>query len=484
MTAAPHVLLSAGGTREVTLKVPYVLPQSRIRTGQSLGRFTIAIMSELGVGPAAIELTASVSVFARFPDSAFQILDPTFEITPVPILAFPEMQVDSVCAHEGCVNAPNVLENGFCDFHFPEEEDPDDQFCALLDCDHDREEPYYLCACHVNQPQPGFEWPVVEHEVLDWNSDSDEDHEVPDWNSDSDEDVIRQVHGNPEGNIITNNSNIEAAAGATIDYSSATSASNETKVGEHDMPNVGLNYQRFLAMPFFDVANMTNVTQGLVVGAHPGRVDPVPPNIFGSADEMELRRLWTRATFVERVKWSTTAPSGDFLLIRSMVPNYDMASLVPGASVTPSLASFTSIPFRFWSGGADCLKLTIMVIGTKVHTGRIVVVSRYGDVIDPGESLATSMAQYAQVYEFTPTNAQQTFTFPWRSDRAWLRMPQAGDDFTDPEFSMGTWAIRIVNQLRGTETVSSEVDILLFWSLGDSFRVQFPGSGASTYHLD
>lgn len=76
----PHVFLSAGGTRNAELKVPFVHNKTFLDNEQQdyLGALVIRPWSQLLVGPSAIgqDTIAQLAVYVHFPDAKLRILNP------------------------------------------------------------------------------------------------------------------------------------------------------------------------------------------------------------------------------------------------------------------------------------------------------------------------------------------------------------------------------------------------------------------------
>jgi hypothetical protein len=114
----PHVCGLAGRTIDMSLRVPFVSTYGRFAmkefSRQILGTIFVSVFNELVVGPAAIgsQQTVPWSLYASFPDSHFETLDPASALVlpersfPVPaVQVFPQGGVQSAMAQMKNVTA-------------------------------------------------------------------------------------------------------------------------------------------------------------------------------------------------------------------------------------------------------------------------------------------------------------------------------------------------------------------------------------------
>jgi RNA polymerase-binding transcription factor DksA len=82
-TVCPHVILTAGASRNATIDIPFVHLLKRLDLGNSeteaLGTLVVQVFNPLETGPTATgtALSSKLSVFGSFPSSDFQVIDPT-----------------------------------------------------------------------------------------------------------------------------------------------------------------------------------------------------------------------------------------------------------------------------------------------------------------------------------------------------------------------------------------------------------------------
>jgi len=81
VTAAPHILAFGGRNQSVELRVPFNHPQDYLslvsdNVFNTCGTFLVSCMTPLRVGPTAASTSVTISVFARFEDTSFQVINP------------------------------------------------------------------------------------------------------------------------------------------------------------------------------------------------------------------------------------------------------------------------------------------------------------------------------------------------------------------------------------------------------------------------
>jgi len=87
-SVAQHIVMYAGKNQSVEMRIPFIHPYKYLdlmNSGawNSLGTLMIYALSPLRVGPAATSTSANISIFARFENASFQVVNPT-DVTVVP----------------------------------------------------------------------------------------------------------------------------------------------------------------------------------------------------------------------------------------------------------------------------------------------------------------------------------------------------------------------------------------------------------------
>jgi hypothetical protein len=379
-TVCPHVMLTAGASRNATLDIPFVHFLKRLDLGQEevpnfdLGTLIISVFNPLETGPNASGsgLGAKISLFGSFPESNFQVLDPT--------------------------GGAAIVSQG-----------------------------------------------ALSSKVTN----------------------------------VTNN--ISEVTGSTIDFANTTrdkmegGASNSTDVSGMDKPNVGLNPTQVVRKKYPDFANACNVDQNQVLDLYPNRSQMLDNTELGvNVDEMHFDYLRKQTkSFMDTVLWKDTDGQGTTLYFGELTPCPKVISAASNSVFQPTLLEYTTLPFSLWRGG---LKLTIQIVGSKVHTGRIVVCTHYGRT-SQSIPFEQAMAQYAHVFNFSAEDNTFEVVFPWRSARQMLRVP-SGNYPNLADFSMGEFSIRVINPLQTMESIASQVQMNLYWSAADDFETDFHGANS------
>jgi len=377
-SVCPHVFLTAGSSRNATLDIPFVHFLKRLDLGQEetpnfdLGTLVISVFNPLHTGEAAEghALNCKIGVFGSFPESNFQVLDPTGGVSIVPQGAF-----SSKVTHVSN-NISNV--------------------------------------------------------------------------ADSTVDFKNRQTDNMEGG-----------------------AKNSTAVSGMDKPNVGVNTLQVVRKKYPDFANASNIEQNQVLALYPGRSQLMTPDEVGSTeDEMCFEYLRVRTkSFLTTLEWKSSDDTGTTLFFGELTPCPGVITSGAGSVYQPTLLEYSTLPFSLWRGG---LRLTVQIVGSKVHSGRIVVCTHYGRT-SASIPFEQAMSQYAHVFDFSAEKNTFEVDFPWRSSRQMLRVPCGTfDDLSD--FSMGEFSIRVINPLQVMDSVASFVQINLYWSACEDFTADFLGA--------
>jgi hypothetical protein len=279
-------------------------------------------------------------------------------------------------------------------------------------------------------------------------------------------------------NVSTQRSNITSSGDATIDYGDSSQKADAAISGTLDMPNVGVTPLNVVDKAFPEVANVRGIRQASALQLRADRRDEAKANLFAAGDEMQLLYLRKKASYLATIRWDVNNVSGDTLYVGDLVPNPAEYNSDSDQILNPTLFEYTTYPFEFWRGG---LMLGMKIIGSKIHSGRIVVDTSYASAANPLQDLPSATSQYAHYIDYSADNAEHVVLFPWRANREWLRRAKTGDTVGfDRDYSMGQFSIRVVNQLRDMESVSDTVQIILFWSAADDFETSFVSDYALT----
>jgi hypothetical protein len=281
-----------------------------------------------------------------------------------------------------------------------------------------------------------------------------------------------QYETHSQGNFKSNVSNVSQQVTGSIDYKSGAQSSGNGEL-TLDYPNIGVTPIGFVRHPLPDLANVTGVSQARVLDANPGRRSDFTQGIYGNDDpETSLAYLFSRKSLLTTFRWSVTQSSGTELYSAQLCPQPGLAQATSvGQVVQPTLLGYVTLPFAYWRGS---LRVTVQVICSKFHTGRIAICAHFGRDSNLIVDLNSAMSQYARIIDITAGNTTFEVEFPWKTSQEMLHVSSGISGVPLREASMGTWSIRVVNPLQANESISDTVDVNVFWCAGDDFQVDFP----------
>jgi hypothetical protein len=270
------------------------------------------------------------------------------------------------------------------------------------------------------------------------------------------------------------NINIEHAASATVDASTIGDAfSGGSTTAPMDLPNVGLNYMPTNNRVYPVVCNTANIDYCQVLNTSAStRPITKPVDAGTSQDEMEIRYLTQKLSFVQSFILSTTNVMGEALFTADLCPAFELFSMPYGSSFTPTLLSYVSFPFSFWKGS---LVYKIVAVASPIHTARLQICSHVGYEA-AGLSVDEAFGQYTCIFEVRGVS-EITISFPWRSPTEWKKVNN-GSNVDTTNYSMGQFSVRVLNPLQAMESVSTAVDFNVYYAGGADFDLAYIGNNA------
>lgn len=161
----------------------------------------------------------------------------------------------------------------------------------------------------------------------------------------------------------------------------------------------------------------------------------------------------------------TIAPTGFVVDTSSTEQDEDVTSM-----------EYASVPFDQWR--CKALNFRLEFIATRFHTGRVVVVTKYGSVQAPPTTIGEAMSQYAQIIDVASINNVHEIVVPFVCERNWLhvpkRAPEAGQEY---RACYGNIYVMVLNELQGIDAVSTTVDVNVYVSASG---VEFRGQSLAT----
>lgn len=232
-------------------------------------------------------------------------------------------------------------------------------------------------------------------------------------------------------------------------------------------PNYMTNANRMQAAIFPNMLNVDGVDMGQKLAfCGDNHIENLPGFAGTDVDEMSIASLVQRPCYINTTDWSMNHPEGTdlnwfYLGPRSLCSYSTVNNGTSNYSITnPTPAFYISNLFQYWRGSVN---LTIKVVKTEFHSGRLMIVFAPGKNISPASmTYANSEYLYREVLDLRTSN-EITFSIPFVATVPYL---QRGDHF-------GIVRFYVVNPLRAPSSVSSTVTILTEVAWGADFEVAF-----------
>lgn len=202
---------------------------------------------------------------------------------------------------------------------------------------------------------------------------------------------------------------------------------------------------------------------------------------LGSTDEMTIRGISTRESFLDKTTWLTTDSVGQTLFSLGVTPCLgDIYN--PGAGYPPeyhfTACKYAATPFKFWRGS---MKYRFQIVASNYHKGRLLV------QWDPfGYSNKEMNVQYSQIVDIAE---EKDFTIEvgWGNELGWsfVSDPLATRHAVRSDYSgnsadlniNGVLTVSVLNTLTAANASSGgTIELNCIVSTGDDFEVAVPKS--------
>jgi hypothetical protein len=196
-----------------------------------------------------------------------------------------------------------------------------------------------------------------------------------------------------------------------------------------------------------------------------------------SADEMDIRYLTSKSTFVTTVNWPSTATVGTTLYSTIVSPTHFIRHGADEflSTYTPPLLSYVSQPFTYHRGG---MKFLFDVVTSNFHEGRLDI-TFHPTVQTPPTDYATALSQYATSFAIRNGKNCISVICPFISDTPWKKTWH-GEILSDTptnetarfaDYAIGSLSLRVSVPLKSPNNVVPNVDINVFVSGADDFEL-------------
>lgn len=281
----------------------------------------------------------------------------------------------------------------------------------------------------------------------------------------------------PEGNSISYNLKNSAMKAGPIEkmgneFARGAKAEVSIPAAAFDKPLVGLEGAAVVRQALGNFANANNVIAGEVLKLNPGEQDLAEPQDFGNTvDETSISWLVQKKMFEQEVSWNVGTPSGSILMTGLIGPMSQIWFQNLGTTFTPTILDFVSMKFDVWRGE---IILTLDLVASTFHTGRLMVAAHYGSTVVPA-SMDAAMSDMIGYIELNNVQHEFEFVFPFISARRCLRVAHGrtsnviGD--TPLDSFTGVYSIWVVNALVTPAGTPASVSINMWKSGGPNYRV-------------
>ncbi len=193
-----------------------------------------------------------------------------------------------------------------------------------------------------------------------------------------------------------------------------------------------------------------------------------------STDDMDLRALAMRESYVSTFIWSDTMPFGTLIANARVCPSMyaDGPGAIPEKHLTPS--AWVCVPFTYWRGS---MKFRFKVLASSFHRGRIRI------TYDPVYALtgAPFNTVYNRVIDIGDTK-DFTVKIGWASNKSYLECGTLQEDMFSALpitptnlIENGTIRLEVLTELTvPNDTIVAPVQVLMFTSMCEDFEVFGP----------
>jgi len=203
------------------------------------------------------------------------------------------------------------------------------------------------------------------------------------------------------------------------------------------------------------------------------KVELLPGVSQTTVDEMGFDKIKKISAYWYRVNWDLTQPTGTGLMSVVVGPEtwfkFNQSSILGTTYYNMPPVSWMSDFFAYWRGS---FKLTIKIVKTKFHSGRLLFVynpgpSQFGT--STTGSVEESSYIYKQIIDVREASVV-TLDVPYKNIQPWSRVKGNKN-------SCGRISLVVIDPLVAPDTVKSSVTILFEICGGDDYQVCVPSAG-------
>lgn len=231
-----------------------------------------------------------------------------------------------------------------------------------------------------------------------------------------------------------------------------------------------------------NIANSSGGDTSVKLSLDPKQELAVDPRTvgLGATDEMTIKSIATRESYLTTFNWSTDTGAGLLLWNSAVTPTLWREYGTTQEIHLPAMC-FAALPFKYWRGN---INFRFMVVCSSFHRGRLRIVYEPGDlpVSQEWNTNYTSVIDIAETKDFS-------ISVGWGSTPAILNHTNPVDNYgteyfgdtiippTDRDDRNGVIGVYAVTPLTNpTPLVDNDIKIHVFVSAGDNFEVFVPDS--------
>jgi hypothetical protein len=212
---------------------------------------------------------------------------------------------------------------------------------------------------------------------------------------------------------------------------------------------------------------------------------------LGPADPLNIREIAKRESFLTSFTWAIGTAPDTFLWNARVDPVIWAENAGPPVSFHFPACAFAALPFQYWKG---TMKFRFQIVASSFHKGRIKI------VYDPNYIANTSYLSYSEYntnyLKIVDIAEEQDFTievgFAQPTSFAEHHRPGLNSvtelysttRYAAPGLGNGVLAVLVVNELTTpNSTVTNDIEVNVFVSMGDDFEVAVPEDHFSQFVL-
>lgn len=209
---------------------------------------------------------------------------------------------------------------------------------------------------------------------------------------------------------------------------------------------------------------------------------PLPSYCGTDLDEMSFEYLKQIPAFVNRFSWSTSNTAGTTIYSQKLSPIelrepvfFNTGSNEVKGYASPPFASLAQF-FRYYRGG---IVVTFKVVKTEYHSGRLAIDFTPNSEGGPSNNFEAAylLREIVDIRE----GSEFEFRIPYMATTPYLQVKGSRDVTTLVENLLGNLTVRVINPLVAPATVSTSLDVLVYYRGAEDFELAVPDNPSPFY---